>query len=181
MAKKSVKILFTALLSCALIFSFATFKIAAEEISGDIGDDPQSSAVVDEPSQYEPQTEYIPDETEQPREPETSRTEDEPDEQDHTEAAAPVDYGDDSQDDDSYTPVETQSAQDEYLSMSEKAQEYKSNNSVKMDKSVSDKTYSTDYTAGVVSWICVGVGVVVIIVMLVSTKISGRKADRRRI
>ena len=37
-----------------------------------------------------------------------------------------------------------------------------------MDKSVSNKNYTTDYTAGIVSWICVGVGIIVIIVMLVS-------------
>ena len=43
-----------------------------------------------------------------------------------------------------------------------------------MDKSVSSKTYSTDYTAGIVSWICVGVGLIVVLVMLVSTKLSGR-------
>ena len=57
----------------------------------------------------------------------------------------------------------------------------KSINSVKVDKSGSDKTYSTDYTAGVVSWICVGVGVVVILVMIISTKISGSRASRRNL
>ncbi len=50
-----------------------------------------------------------------------------------------------------------------------------------IDKSISTKTYSTDYTAGIVSWICVGVGLIVILVMLVSTKISGRKSGRRGI
>ena len=48
-------------------------------------------------------------------------------------------------------------------------------NSVKMDKSVSNKTYSTDNIAGIVSWICVGVGLVVMAVMLISTKASGRR------
>lgn len=50
-----------------------------------------------------------------------------------------------------------------------------------IDKSISKKTYSTDYTAGIVSWICVGVGLIVMLVMLVSTKISGRKSKRRGI
>ena len=50
-----------------------------------------------------------------------------------------------------------------------------------IDKSISKKTYSTDYTAGIVSWICVGVGLIVMLVMLVSTKISGRKSGRRSI
>ena len=48
-------------------------------------------------------------------------------------------------------------------------------NSVKMDKSVSNKSFSSDNTAGIVSWICVAVGIVVIMVMLVSTKVSGRR------
>ena len=50
-----------------------------------------------------------------------------------------------------------------------------------IDKSISKKTYSTDYTAGIVSWICVGVGLIVMLVMLVSTKISGRKSRRRSV
>ncbi len=78
-----------------------------------------------------------------------------------------------------YTPPVN--AQDAYLDPDKAANDAQTNNSVKMDKSVSDKTYSTDYTAGVVSWICVGVGVVVIIVMIASTKIHGARMSRRRI
>lgn len=48
-------------------------------------------------------------------------------------------------------------------------------------KTVSDKEYSTNYTAGIVSWICVAVGVLVIAVVMISTKAGGKKADRKRI
>lgn len=45
-------------------------------------------------------------------------------------------------------------------------------------KTVSTKTYSTNYTAGIVSWLCVGVGVITVSVVLISTKASGRKQRR---
>ena len=44
-----------------------------------------------------------------------------------------------------------------------------------LPKTVSQKTYSTNYTAGIVSWICVGVGIIVMAVVLISNKISGRR------
>lgn len=47
-------------------------------------------------------------------------------------------------------------------------------------KTVSQKKYTTNYTAGIVSWICVGIGVLVVAAVLISNKISGRKANRRR-
>lgn len=50
-----------------------------------------------------------------------------------------------------------------------------------LPKTISQKTYSTNYTAGIISWICVIVGVVVVVSVLVSTKVSGRKASKRRI
>lgn len=46
-------------------------------------------------------------------------------------------------------------------------------------KTVSKKQYSTNYTAGIISWACVGVGVIVAAAVLISTKVSGRKAVRR--
>ena len=45
-------------------------------------------------------------------------------------------------------------------------------------KTVSEKKYSTSYTAGIVSWICVGLGVVVIAVVMISTKVGARKRIR---
>ena len=45
-------------------------------------------------------------------------------------------------------------------------------------KTVSEKKYSTSYTAGIVSWICVGLGVVAIAVVMISTKVGARKRIR---
>lgn len=42
-------------------------------------------------------------------------------------------------------------------------------------KTVSKKQYSTNYTAGIISWACVAVGVLVIFVVLVSNKLSGKR------
>lgn len=42
-------------------------------------------------------------------------------------------------------------------------------------KTVSSKSYTTNYTAGIVSWICVGVGIIVVAAVLISNKVSGNK------
>lgn len=42
-------------------------------------------------------------------------------------------------------------------------------------KTVSKKTYSTNYAFGAASWICAGVGIVVILAVAISTKASGRR------
>lgn len=47
-------------------------------------------------------------------------------------------------------------------------------------KTVSTKQYETNNTAGIVSWLCVGIGVIVIAAVMISTKVSGRKASARR-
>lgn len=46
-------------------------------------------------------------------------------------------------------------------------------------KTVSQKTYSTNYAFGVTSWICVGVGIIVILSVLISTKAGGRRNNQR--
>lgn len=48
-------------------------------------------------------------------------------------------------------------------------------------KTVSQKKYETNYTAGIISWICVGVGILVVSAVLVSTKVSGGKAKKKRV
>ena len=50
-----------------------------------------------------------------------------------------------------------------------------------VSKTVSKKQYSTNYTAGVISWACVGVGIIVAAAVLISTKVSGRKAVGRKV
>ena len=48
-------------------------------------------------------------------------------------------------------------------------------------KTVSKKKYTTNYTAGLLSWICVVIGVIMVAVVIISTKVSGGKAKRKRI
>lgn len=47
-------------------------------------------------------------------------------------------------------------------------------------KTVSTKTYSTNNIAGMVSWVCVIIGVLVVIIVLISTKVGGHKNGRQR-
>lgn len=47
-------------------------------------------------------------------------------------------------------------------------------------KTISTKKYSTNYTAGLVSWACVIIGTIVIAVVLISTKASGRMGNGRQ-
>ena len=44
-----------------------------------------------------------------------------------------------------------------------------------LPKTVSTKNYTTNYAAGIISWLCVLVGVIVIISVAVSTKLSGSR------
>ena len=46
-------------------------------------------------------------------------------------------------------------------------------------KTVSEKTYSTNYAFGIISWVCVLVGIIVILSVAASTKLSA--ARRRRV
>ena len=46
-------------------------------------------------------------------------------------------------------------------------------------KTISEKSYTTNVAAGVVSWVCVIVGIVVIFAVIVSTKLSDYRAGRR--
>ena len=181
MFKRIKQIGLTALIAAVLALFFA-FGAAAE----DVGDDAQSS-VADEPSAVESvvepvETEPQPAETEaepptENAEPATeyvpAETEYTPDE---TEYVAPVEETQDNNDENN-----SQSLQDEYIALIEDAQEATNFIAPQMDKSVSSKTYSTDYTAGIVSWICVGVGIVVVIIVLITTKVSGARASQRRV
>ena len=46
-------------------------------------------------------------------------------------------------------------------------------------KTVSEKSYTTNVAAGIISWICVLVGLIVIFAVAVSTKLSAYRAGRR--
>ena len=163
------------LLLAAVFAVFFAFGAAAEDIGNDGQDgNPDEQSVVSdiepvetdpEPVATEPVTEYIEPATEYVP-PETEYVPAE------TEYVAPV------EETEGYDEP-TVSLQDEYIALIGDAQEPTDNIAPKMDKSVSSKTYSTDYTAGIVSWICVGVGVIVVIVVLISTKVSGARSSQR--
>ena len=155
MFNKTKRILLSVLLALVFASTCLTFTAYAEDMPSVADGDSQVSEDIDEPSVVEPETEDVPPETEYvaPVEDETEENNDEP---------------------------ATQSAQDEYIALIDDAQEPTNFIAPKMDKSVSAKTYSTDYTAGIISWICVGVGLIVVIVVLISTKVSGARASQRR-
>ena len=182
MFRKTLKILLPVLLAAIFFSSMFTLKAGAAPVNegidyfrefitdlldyGDNDDDPiETEPVITEP---EPQTEYtVPTFTEPeptlPTEtvPETWATEPPATEEPET-----------------YSPAydETESPRDEYAQLLEEAEEPTGMNSVKMDKSVSNKSYTTDNTAGIVSWICVGVGLIVVAVMLITTKLTGGRS-----
>ncbi len=170
MFRKTLRILLPLLMAAIFLSAFPLVAFA-EDVSGDVSGDDQISEVVPEPeTEYvAPETEYIPPETEYV-EPITEYVEPET-EAPQIETEAPQ----------AEPQPTTQSVQNEYIALIDREQEPTNFIAPQMDKSVSTKTYSTDYTAGIVSWICVGVGVIVVIVMLVSTKVSGRRATQRRI
>ena len=169
MFRKTVNILFPLLLA-AVLGLFGMLGVYAEDMPGE-GEASQSSAISEETEYVEPQTEYVPPQTEYV-EPETEYVAPE------TEYVAPETEAPQIETQAPEQPA-TRSVQDEYIALIDDAQEPTNNIAPQMDKSVSNKSYSTDYTAGIVSWICVGVGVIVVIVMLVSTKITGKSTSRR--
>ena len=195
MLKRTKKYMLPILMLLVALVSAGMFSAAAEEEVPDPGADEPSvvEPVIDEPS-YDIPDEQTPVPDQGGNDPETPNTPEwtepapaETQAPDGGGAVQPDDGNSDggnngggyiSYDTNDYTP---KPAIDEYLDPDKAAGDAQSNNSVKMDKSVSQKTYSTDYTAGVVSWICVGVGIVVILVMLVSTKIQGARMARRRV
>lgn len=154
MKQQKVKKWITAVLTAVVLSLCAVSAVSAEEFSYE-PEVPQTEYVA-------PQTEYIPETEEVYTEPVyteepvyTDPVETEPE----TEYVAPVTE---------YIAPET-----EYVNNLVTPTEYFEPPT--LPKTISQKTYSTNYSAGIISWICVGVGVIVIIVVLVSTKISGRR------
>ena len=111
--------------------------------------DVTESPYQEETTEYVPETEPLPQETT-----EYVPTETEPYEPE-TEAPTQVQYVEPQQSTTSYIQTPT------------------------VSKTVSKKQYSTNYTAGIISWACVGVGIIVAAAVLISTKVSGRKAVGR--
>lgn len=148
-----------AILFGVMLLLFGTFGVLADN------DDSSSSgsSVPDEPAQ----TEYVPPETEAPQ-PETEAP------QPETEAPKPE--------------IETEAPQRETEAPQQETERQINNidnNSntgtteffipPTVPKTVSQKTYSTNKAFGAASWICVAVGIVVILAVAISTKAGGRK------
>jgi hypothetical protein len=154
----------------AIVSVFCTFTAFAVDYDGDGIDDDESQ--VETVEAYEPETEpqYEP-ETEAPTEYVEPQTE-EPTEfvEPETSSVKATEY---------YEPeTEQQQTQAAYVEP-ENEQTTTEFQAPTLAKTVSEKTYSTNYTAGVVSWICVAVGVLTVFVVLVSTKASAHKAKQR--
>lgn len=174
MLKRSIKIILPVLFAAALVFSFGAISAGAAEEDGGNPIRDFISELFDDEDTFPTEPETLPTEplpTEQP-EPETVYTEPEPTEPPVTEA--PETETPETEPERRYEPEETESPRDEYVQLLDD-QAPTGANAAKMDKSVSNKTYATDNTAGIVSWICVGVGLIVVIVMLVTTKITGKR------
>lgn len=76
-----------------------------------------------------------------------------------------------------YEPETEAPTQAQYVEIQQSTTSYIQTPTV--SKTVSKKQYSTNYTAGIISWACVGVGIIVAAAVLISTKVSGRKAVGR--
>ena len=157
-----------AILFGVMLLLFGTFGVLADN------DDSSSSgsSVPDEPAQ----TEYVPPETEAPQ-PETEAPQPEPETaapQPETEAPKPE--------------IETEAPQRETEAPQQETEgqinniDNNSNTGTTeffipptVPKTVSQKTYSTNKAFGASSWICVAVGIVVILAVAISTKAGGRK------
>ncbi|MCH5297310.1 MAG: hypothetical protein J1E85_06555 [Ruminococcus sp.] len=152
------------LIIVAVIAFFCSATVFAVDLDGD-GIDDEEPVYTEAPTEYvEPEpiyteapTEYVePVYTEAPTEyvePEPVYTEA------PTEDAEPV-----------YTEAPTQ-----YVEQAPVAQETTEFQAPTLAKTISDKQYSTNYIAGIISWICVAVGVIVVAAVLISTKLSGKK------
>ncbi len=191
--KKSSRLLLLLLLAAISLAAFATIGAGAESADGEPGIDapayddgePGGSSdipdVPDVPDDPEP-TAYSPEPiaTHAPVETVVPYSPVEPD----TEYVAPVTYYEPAETEyvapvTAYVePIQNEQYGTEYIALYGDA-EPTGFIAPAMDKSVSQKTYSTDYTAGIVSWICVGVGVVVVTAVLVSTKLGGRSSYRQ--
>ena len=112
--------------------------------------------VYTEPSYIEETTEYVP--------------ETEPYQEETTEYVAPEET-------EPYEPETEAPTQAQYVEPQQSTTSYIQTPTV--SKTVSKKQYSTNYTAGIISWACVGVGIIVAAAVLISTKVSGRKAVGR--
>lgn len=159
---------FFSLFTVAVIVLFSCMTVFAVDLDGDGIDDEepvytetQTEYVETEPVYTETQTEYVEPEPVY-TEASTEYVEPEPEEtEEQTEYVEPE-------------PAQTE-ARTEYVAQAPVEQETTEFQAPTLAKTISDKQYSTNYTAGIISWICVAVGVIVVAVVLISTKASGKR------
>lgn len=151
----------------AVVAFFCSATVYAVNLDGDGIDDDEpvytetpTEYVEPEPIQTEPPTEYVEPEPIQ-TEASTEYVEPEP-----IQTEAPTEYVEPE-------PVQTE-APTEYVAAPVE-QETTEFQAPTLAKTISDKQYSTNYTAGIISWICVAVGVIAVAIVLISTKAGGKK------
>ena len=156
-----------AVLLGVMLIAFGTFGVLADN-------DDQSSANPDssQSEQVDPATEAPQPVTEEPQ----------PEPQPETEAPQPETEAPEPETEPETEPVEKEPETEEpdpnyYVNNGEDSNTdaTKFLISPTVPKTVSKKTYSTNYAFGAASWICAGVGIVVILAVAISTKASGRR------
>lgn len=147
-------------------FSFVT--VFAVDLDGDGIDDEEpvfSVAPTEyvEPEYTEQPTEFVETEPEQTEAP----TEYVPTVAEQTDSPTPTEYV--------YNEPEQTEKQTQNAAPAPVVQETTEFQAPTLAKTISDKQYSTNYTAGIISWICVAVGIIVVAAVLISTKVGGKK------
>lgn len=159
---------FLSILVIAVMMLFSCASVFAVDLDGDGIDDEvpvntEAQTEYVEPEYTDPPTEYVEPEPEQ-TEPPTEYVEPEPEQTEpQTEYVAPE------------TKFEQTEEQTQNAAPAPVAQETTEFQAPTLAKTISDKQYSTNYTAGIISWICVAVGIIVVVVVLISTKVGGKK------
>ncbi len=169
---KSEKIIKTAvcffvILIIASLGAFSVFADNEDVPSVDI-DIPTEAPIETEPVYTDPEI-TIPPQTEAPTEP---SYETQPPTEVTTQNQAAVET--EPQEPETQAPTQVQNVE-------EKTQPLTLAQTPTVEKTVSKKKYSTNAAAGIVSWISVGIGLLVASIVLLSTKISGRRASGRRV
>ena len=146
-------------LGCVLLLAFGSVSAVLAEEEAPSVVETETQAVETEPYTVpEPETEPVPEtepSTEAPTEPETAAPE-----TTQPQTAA----------------TEETQAQTGYIAdVTERTPDTTEFVAPTLPKTVSTKNYTTNYAAGAISWICVLVGIIVIISVAVSTKLSGRR------
>ncbi len=153
-----------------LITVFCSVTAFADDLDGDGYDDVTGDPVIEVQTDapFEPETEYV--------EPETEYIEPQTEPQDVWTEPATQYVEPQTEPQEVWTEAETQYVVVQNETVAQATTEFVAPT---LAKTVSEKSYSTNYTFGVISWICVIVGIIVVAAVLISNKVSGRKSMGR--